>query len=255
MIKVFVAIVVSGLVFASCLEEEIDRSPRATSPPSTAVFIATPTPTVVPAMSDVEVKRALVTLTDLPSTWYNADSREPAESDAERCDLPNPFLANPPVADATETFASSQTGPWIAESIFQMQTTEHAQSLMEDLRRSFECGTWTHEIVPEPTPTPDPAVTPEPTASPDPNATPTEPEPTEITWDIAQPDELDLRNGAFVTRMISNTAVPIEYELVFVRENNLVILVGHWAREGVNNDITMSIVDRSLEKLDATFAG
>jgi len=246
---------VLALALVGCGAEPLDRSTRPTPPPSTPVFLPTATPTTVPPLSDVEVKQALITLSDLPSTWYNADTRAPARSDSERCDLPNPFLANQPVADATETFASSQNGPWIAESIFQVETREHAQSLLEDLRQSFSCGTWTQIVEPEPTPTPEAAATLKPTTAPDPGATPTEAPPTEIVWDIAVPDDLELSRPAFVTRMISNTALPVEYELVFIQENNLVILISHWAYEGVSNEITLSIVDRSLEKLDARFAG
>ena len=243
------------LVLASCMEEDLDQSEAPTRSPSTPVFLPTATATVVPPLSDIEVKRALISLTDLPSTWYNADTREPADTSSERCDLPNPFVANLPIAEATETFSTSQTGPWIAETIFQMESPDHAQALMDDMRLSFSCGTWTQIVEPEPTPTPVASATAEPTATQDPDATPTEEEPTEIIWDVAAPDDLDLRNSTFIARMISNTAEPIEFEMVFIRENNLVILVSHWAREGVSNEITMSIVDRSLAKLDATFTG
>ncbi len=241
---------------AACGAEEIDRSPRATSPPSTPVFIATATPTTVAQLSDVEVKQALITLGDLGSTWYNADSRVPASSDSERCDMPSPFRANTPIADATETFSTSQTGPWIAETIYQLESPEQTRALMDDLRQSFSCGNWTQLVEPEPTPdaTAEDSEA-EASATSDPSSTPTAEPPSEITWDIAAPDDLDLRDSAFLTRMISNTEIPTEYELVFIQENNLIVVVSHWANEGVSNDITMSIVERALEKLDATFAG
>lgn len=244
-----------ALILTACGAEPLDRSPRVTSPPSTPVFIPTPTSTLVPRLSDVEVKQALLTLTDLSSTWYNADSRAPARSDSERCDMPDPFLANPPIADATETFSSSQLGPWIAESIYQLETPEDARALMDDLRLSFGCGTWTQIVEPEPTATPAQDATEGAIATDDPNATATASPPTEVTWDVATPDELDLGQAAFLTRMISDTALPVEYELVFIQENNLIILVSHWAYEGVNSDITMSVVERALERLDVAFTG
>jgi hypothetical protein len=165
----------------------------------------------------------------------------------------SPFVAHPPLAEATSTFSYSQAGPWIAETIFQLPTPEDADTLMADLRGSFGCGVWLQAVESEPDATPSPDSTATVPSTPEPGTTPTPEPPLEVSWDISAPSNLELRNEAFIARMISNTAEPVEFELVFIRENNLVVLVSHWAREGVNTDITMSVVERALTKLDATF--
>ncbi len=197
-------------------------APTLTLPPAPTPIPATPTPTPATHLPTVEqLQGALLSLDDMPTGWTTSTG----SSD----DSSGPFFCGVPPADqfqqtkTSANFQKSQLGPYVTEALGAFADGK-SKAWMEALQKRLSCTTWTD----------------------------TDSSGTKTTYQLAPLSFPKIGDQTFAFRMtVSTSLFNAESDFVFIRAGDVVIEVGNIGVGSVDSDLTATLAQKALDKLQS----
>lgn len=207
-------------------EWSVGISQRSGSGADGAGATATTEPADSATENDPQLMDAIVSLDDLPSGWSVwVDEDDDDDSDDEG------FCGSPPFEGLLESgddapkaeaqFQEDDFGPFLWQGIVYVSERD-ADTIMDVLRDSFNCDTWTQ----------------------------TDDDGTQITWTIAEMSFSDVGDDTFARKLSAESGgFPFTGDFVAVRDGGFAFIIFHFGIGGVDSELTQSIASDTVDNL------
>lgn len=201
---------------------EVAMTPKSTATVLTTK-VATPTPKPSKGLPTTDqLKTALLTLSDMPTGWTTSDQTGSDNSSSSMCG------ATPTPTSSDETtvsvdFQRSQLGPFLTEQINAVPSGQ-MKKVFDKIKNSLSCTSWTE---------------------PDSEGTPT-------TYQLSPLSFPKMGDDTFAFRMSGGSGIfTFEADAVYIRVGDSIITIANVAVGSVNSDLTESIAQKAVDKLQA----